>query len=197
MVDCPRSLGGLFAVQKCSLTHKTHLCINSPPMVWGLSAGRGLSAKSTRTVRIWTETKISNSREHLPKVVTGSPKRLELLRQDLGEKICVTRWCYAPKFLVSNSLQRRESRITRTQPWTNNSTQRSSNRGGFPTFDGSRSSTKRHRHSPMIPSKKSEEKPSQIRGINRRTKTPKRQQKDPQKSLLRIFYTTKKDSYKV
>jgi hypothetical protein len=45
----------------------------------------------------------------------------------------------------------------------------------------------------MIPSKKSEEKPSQIYGINRRTKTPKKHQKDPRKSQLRIFYTTKKD----
>jgi hypothetical protein len=53
------------------------------------------------------------------------------------------------------------------------------------------------RYSPMIPSKKSREKPSQICGINRRTKTPKRHQKDPRKSQLRIFYTTKKDSYKV
>jgi hypothetical protein len=36
----------------------------------------------------------------------------------------------------------------------------------------------------MIPSKKSEEKPSEIRGINGRTKTPKRHQKDPRKSQL-------------
>jgi hypothetical protein len=34
-------------------------------------------------------------------------------------------------------------------------------------------------HSPMILSKKSEQKPSQICGINRRTKTPKRHQKRP------------------
>jgi hypothetical protein len=49
----------------------------------------------------------------------------------------------------------------------------------------------------MIPLKKSEEKPSQIPGINRRTKTPKWHKKDPHKSQLRIFYTTKEDSYKV
>jgi hypothetical protein len=59
--------------------------------------------------------------------------------------VCVTRWCYAPKLLASHSLERRELRITRTQPRTKNSTQRPSNRGGFPTFEGSRSSTKRHK----------------------------------------------------
>jgi hypothetical protein len=56
MADCPRSLGGLSGVQKCSLTCKTRICINvsqnSLPMVRGLSAGRGLFAKSTWTVCI-------------------------------------------------------------------------------------------------------------------------------------------------
>jgi hypothetical protein len=83
---------------------------------------------------------------------TWSPKRLKLLSQDLGEMICITRWCYAPKLLTSNSLERRESRITRTQPRTRNSTQRPSTRGGFPAFEGSRSPTKRHKartHDPL------------------------------------------------
>jgi hypothetical protein len=74
--------------------------------------------------------------------------------------ICVTRWC-SPKLLASNSLERRESRITWTQPRTKNSTQRPSNWGGFPAFEGSRSSieiihkrssTKRHKaltHNPL------------------------------------------------
>jgi hypothetical protein len=66
--------------------------------------------------------------------------------------IWVTRWCFAPKLLTSNSLERRELQITRTQPRTKNSTQRPSKRGGFSTFEGSRSSTKRHKaltHDPL------------------------------------------------
>jgi hypothetical protein len=51
-------------------------------------------------------------------------------------------------------------------------------------FEGSRSSTKRHKALTMTPSKKSEEELYQIYGINRRTKTPKRHQKDPRKSQL-------------
>jgi hypothetical protein len=50
----------------------------------------------------------------------------------------------SPKLLASNSLECRESRIPRTQPRTKNSTQRPSNRGGFPALEGSRSSTKRY-----------------------------------------------------
>jgi hypothetical protein len=103
---------------------------------------------------VWerTEQKPVNSQEHLPKVVPGSPKRLKLLSQDLGDMICVTGWCYAPKLLASNSLERWESRITWTQPRTRNSAKRLSNRGGFPAFEGSRSSTKRHKtltHDPL------------------------------------------------
>jgi hypothetical protein len=47
----------------------------------------------------------------------------------------------------------------------------------------------------MIPSKKSGEKPSQIRGINKKNENTKEAPKDPQKSQLQIFYTTKKDLY--
>jgi hypothetical protein len=118
----------------------------------GLSTSRGLSAKHARTVWERTEQKPANSQEHLPKDVPGSPKRLKLLSQDLGEMICVTRWLYARKLLASDSLERRESRITQTQPRTRNFTQRLSNRGGFPAFEGSRSSIKRHKaltHDPL------------------------------------------------
>jgi hypothetical protein len=204
--DCPPRWGGLSGRQTQTVCSTKETSSRKPTVLSkqsaersatprGLSASRGLSAKNAQTVRGRTTQKTANSQEHLHKVVPGSPKRLKLLSQDLREMICVTRWCYAPNLLASNSLERRESRITRTQPRTKNSTQRP--RGGFPAFEGSRSSTKRHKHSPMIPSKKSEEKPSQIRGINRRTETPKRHQKDPRKSQLWIFYTTKKDSYKV
>jgi hypothetical protein len=64
-------------------------------------------------------------------------------------------------------------------------------------FEGSRSSTKRHKALTHDPSKKSVEKLPQFCRISRRMKTPKRHQKDPWKSQRRIFYTTKIDSYKV
>jgi hypothetical protein len=49
-----------------------------------LSASRGLSAKHTRTIRGWTAQKTANPQEHLPIVVPGSPKWLELLSKYLG-----------------------------------------------------------------------------------------------------------------
>jgi hypothetical protein len=67
----------------------------------------------------------------------------------------------------------------------------------FLAFEGPRSSTKRQKALTHDPLKEIQRKPSQIRGINRRMKTPKRHQKDPQKSQRRIFYTTKKHSYNV
>jgi hypothetical protein len=48
----------------------------------------------------------------------GSPKRLELLRKDLGEKWSVPRVCYAPKLGSSNEISRRESNQNRSQPKT-------------------------------------------------------------------------------
>jgi hypothetical protein len=153
--DYPKDSRGLSAVQKKRPVEKQRFCLNSLQNVcegreW--TASRGLFAKHAQTVRERIEQKSANSQEHLPKVVLGSPKRLKLLSQDLGEMICVTRWRYAPKLLASNSQERRESRITWTQPTTKNSTERPSNRAGFPAFEGSRSFTKRHKaltHDPL------------------------------------------------
>jgi hypothetical protein len=58
----------------------------------------------------------SRSQPLLP--IHGSPKRLELLRKDLGEMSSVPRGCYAPKFWSSNELNRRESNHHQTQPKT-------------------------------------------------------------------------------
>jgi hypothetical protein len=46
----------------------------------------------------------------------GSPKRLELLRKDLGKMWSVPRGCYAPNLGSSNELNRQESNRHRTQP---------------------------------------------------------------------------------
>jgi hypothetical protein len=156
--DCPLEKGrtvhktgrGRSAVQKLPPTEKQHFYLNVPP-----NGPRGVAdcPPSTRGRSVdELRRKTANPQEHLHKVVPGSPNWLKLLSQDLGEMICVTRWCYAPKFLASNTLECQESRITRTQPRTKNSTQRPSNRGGFPAFEGSRSSTKRHKaltHNPL------------------------------------------------
>jgi hypothetical protein len=48
----------------------------------------------------------------------------------------------------------------------------------------------------MIPSKKFEEKPSQIHGINRRTKTPKRHKKTHGNHNAKASIQTMKDSYR-
>jgi hypothetical protein len=48
----------------------------------------------------------------------------------------------------------------------------------------------------MISSKKSREKPSQIRGINRRTKTPKRHKKTHGNHNTEASIQTMKDSYR-
>jgi hypothetical protein len=92
--DYPKDSRGLSAVQKKRPVEKQRFCLNSPQNVcegreW--TASRGLFAKHAQTVRERIEQKSANSQEHLPKVVLGSPKRLKLLSQDLGEMICVTR----------------------------------------------------------------------------------------------------------
>jgi hypothetical protein len=48
--------------------------------------------------------------------IHGSPKWLELLRKDLGEKWSVPRRCYTPKLEPSNELNRRKSNCNRAQP---------------------------------------------------------------------------------
>jgi hypothetical protein len=50
--------------------------------------------------------------------IHGSPKRLELLRKDLGEMSSIAGGWYAPKLGSSNELNRRESNRHRTQPKT-------------------------------------------------------------------------------
>jgi hypothetical protein len=93
--DYPEDRRGRCAVQKMPPTEKPRFCLNglpnSPRAPCGLSASRGLSVKDVQTVHGRTVQKSSNPQELLPKVVTECPKQLKLLRQDLGELICVTR----------------------------------------------------------------------------------------------------------
>jgi hypothetical protein len=54
------------------------------------------------------------ARAHLS--IQGSPKRLELLRKDLGEMWSIPRGCYASKLELSNKLNLRELNLNRALP---------------------------------------------------------------------------------
>jgi hypothetical protein len=60
----------------------------------------------------------TNSRAPYHLSFQGSPKRLKLLRKDLGKMWSVPRASYAPKHGSSNNLNRRESKRHRNQPKT-------------------------------------------------------------------------------
>jgi hypothetical protein len=152
----PQRRGGLSAVQKSPPTKKHLFCLNSPQNgLRGVADCPSAADCPPNTRRLSENEQSRNSRTRkntFPKSSPDLPNGWSSWGQDLGEMICVTRWWYAPKLLASNSLKRRESRITRIQPRTKSSTQTPSNRGGFPAFEGSRSSTKRHKaltHDPL------------------------------------------------
>jgi hypothetical protein len=88
---------------KRSRTHDKHeehqadrLHVDYPRPPSGLSATREQNSPNLKP----------QARAHLS--IHGSPKRLELLRKDLGDMWSVPRGCYAPKLEPSNELNRRE-----------------------------------------------------------------------------------------
>jgi hypothetical protein len=90
--------------------HEEHLDelhhADSPPATRGRPSRHGNSSSSLKL----------KTPKHLS--VHGSPKRLKLLRKDLGKTWSIPRGCYAPKLGSSNKLNRRESNRHRTQPKT-------------------------------------------------------------------------------
>jgi hypothetical protein len=92
-----------------SITHQTRKRPSTGPRT---THGRQLSARCGQS----SPTPKPRSQPFLP--IHGSPKRLELLRKDLGEKWSVPRGCYAPKLESSNELNRSESNRHWTQPKT-------------------------------------------------------------------------------
>jgi hypothetical protein len=103
VADCSAEMGrtvrktgrGWSAVQKSPPTEKHCLCLNGPPNGPQPLADCPPAADCPPSTSEWSVNEQSRNprthKEHLPKVVIGSPKRLELLRQYLGEMIGVTR----------------------------------------------------------------------------------------------------------
>jgi hypothetical protein len=97
--------------QSKTRTHEEHeehldeqLLADSPPASCGWSARHGNSSPGLKL----------KEPKHLS--VHGSPKRLELLRKDLGEMWSVLMGCFAPKFRSSNELNCWESNRYRALP---------------------------------------------------------------------------------
>jgi hypothetical protein len=129
----------------------------------------------------------------LPQIIIGFPKRLRLWRQGFGDLKSVTQGCYSPKILPPNSLKHRESRILCAPPKARAPNQKLRIQVVSRRLRAQDQSQRCTRHLSMYPSKKSGEKPTQIRGITPRTKARKQAQKttknNPESSIQ-----TRKDS---
>jgi hypothetical protein len=130
--DCPRAT--------CAARTVRDLRADGPPNL--LPQNFGTSKIYARALKNWTNTRRTltsrtvrglqadsppaleqnsprwKTRSQPPVSHHGSPKRLELLRKDLGEKWTVPRGCYAPKLGSSNEPNCRESNRNRAQPKT-------------------------------------------------------------------------------
>ena len=119
------------------------------------------------------------SQPHLS--ITGSPKRLKLLRQDFGEMKSIAQGCYAPKISIPKLLNHRESRINRTTTMNSGTNQKRTNRRLSTAFERSRSHTKMRKASTHDPLKEIREETPPKSRIERRTKTPKNSPKNDTK----------------
>jgi hypothetical protein len=147
--------------------------------------------------RPWDTDRAEKQPDHegqLPQIISGFPKRLKLWRQGFGDLKSVTKGCYSPKILHPNSLNHRESRIlwapTKARAPNENPRIEVVSRH-LRAQDQSQRCT---RHPSMFSSKKSGERPTQIRGITRGTKARKQAQKDHEKHNSESSIQTRKDS---
>jgi hypothetical protein len=128
----------------------------------------GRSAVTSRTVH---QVRISTAEEHEKQPQTsidGSPKPQGVLRRNFGEMMNTPRRGYAPKITASNILQLPESQILAKNTMTSGSSKSQRIEGQIRRLRGQDHPQRGTKHSPMIPSKKSGEKPTQIRGITPR-----------------------------
>jgi hypothetical protein len=130
----------------------------------------------------------------LPQIIIGFPKRLKLWRQGFGDLKSVTQGCYSPKIFPPNSLNHRESRILRAPPKARAPNENLRIEVVSRRLRAQDLSQRCTRHLSMFPSKKSGEKPTQIRGITPRTKARKQAQRDHEKHNSESSIQTRKDS---